>query len=389
MRGSRRGRAVVLAVGAAVILAAVSFARAQFGYGYGDGYGYGYYGDAFSLEDFLEDFEFQEVAPYELLQRCPGCDQQVIEPTIALAAFGGLPGGNGWRQAVLASTAYRNDTPRGESCTAAVRSLFQLVCGGDESCEIEARYDDLCLNTQSAAVARSCVEVVDLYQNNCMGGCPYDVWWTAGAGALTTGSLGYDGVQCSASVFRAEEGDRFLPPLEFVGVTAPHCLPTLEVSTRVVLRGVTLWDIDPPFDGFANAFPEEPPNFALVEPPLPDNRRQGWLTLGEPAAFVETVFMGFNSLIDSRNRVNDRFRIVESGFSPFFCDASPLCTIVKIDGDTLVHTCQTTRGGSGGALIQRNPQGSGYGGWLLVGINNGSPDRGLVVGNEGYVLRPR
>jgi hypothetical protein len=96
--------------------------------------------------------------------------------------------------------------------------------------------------------------------------------------------------------------------------------------------------------------------------------------------FARTAFQGFNSLIHYRNTAAKQASL-GGARNTLMCDSSPLCTIVDVREGKLLHTCQSTKGGSGGALVQFID-----GAWVLVGLNNGSPSQGLVTENDGLSL---
>ena len=105
----------------------------------------------------------------------------------------------------------------------------------------------------------------------------------------------------------------------------------------------------------------------------------------QPTRFAKTVFQGYNRLIASRNEVLKRVSVDgEHKYSPLYCDSSPLCTIVHRDGGEIRHTCQSSKGGSGGALYQIVDGKVG-----VVAVNNGATRSGQVTENEGFtLLRP-
>ena len=108
-----------------------------------------------------------------------------------------------------------------------------------------------------------------------------------------------------------------------------------------------------------------------------------------PLLFAETVFVGFNSLIALRNEVVEqaRPRVVGETYGALIEDSSPLCTVVHVDSQKIQHTCQSSKGGSGGALYQRVRDGRGNiveeG---IVAVNDGATTRGEVSENRGVAV---
>lgn len=306
-----------------------------------------------------------------------GCDRQVVHPRDAISAFGGGYGASSWVDRVEADQSYGRDggADDGQTCSAAVNALFNFVCGSDTNCEIEDRYDSLCLDDHASDdTQRRCVEVVDSYKAECFGGgCspqmyPHKV-------SIRAGYLKNDGEQpfCSAvAINGAEFGlDDHEVIISAVNDRQDHCVDDIvEGSTIFFGNGVPgkagySFDADGPYDSRAAFYHYTGPGLSNV-------------FAAKPEEFAETVFQGFNRLFHSRNMVNGSQRYSDQRYSPLWCDSSPLCTIVSIDSNRLLHTCQSTKGGSGGALFQNGQ---------VVGLNIGSRGTGLVTNNEAIPIR--
>lgn len=319
-------------------------------------------------------FRADELQRYEIRDcRELGCDRQVVDPERAIYRWGQTYAASGWVERVRAQSAYRQRAVDATTCLGAVRALFKLICDDRPNCEIEARYDAECLGSSASQETKEkCVQVVDAYVERCFG-----------SGCMPVGHIHEQGL-IGGALIRANErpfcsgaGFNMPPPHDTsrwspIAVTVEHCQARRgDVLTR--FRPEAHGHLVDPVDqgGHRVAFSPSVKAFRVEE------RARYPLGVRRPERFAQTLFQGYNSLIASRNRLVDRSRSI----SPLTCDSSPLCTIVTIDGDRLVHTCQSTKGGSGGALIQFID-----GRWSMVGINDGSPGQGLVTDNRGFSI---
>ena len=302
-----------------------------------------------------------------------GCDRQVVEPDATLAKYGHAS--NAWRQRVLAHAHYQPHADDNSTCTGAVRALFALACGGKRNCEIEDEYDEKCLSPSTdQATRRRCVTVVGNYVRQCFGsGCSYTDRGIIGSSLLNEG---HDEPFCSAAGFVL--GSQRVP----VMVTAPHCEGEVREGTWVTgVRGPVTY-----VHGPTDREDRGDLNPALPAYDVDDRSREPFLLKSmQPTRFAKTVFQGYNRLIASRNEVLERVSVDgEHKFSPLYCDSSPLCTVVHRDGGEIRHTCQSSKGSSGGALYQVVDGTVG-----VVAVNNGATRSGQVTENEGFtLLRP-
>jgi hypothetical protein len=297
-----------------------------------------------------------------------GCERQVIDPERTLSRYGYSNGASEWVSRVRSNPLYASRQDENETCSGAVRGLFKFVCNDRTNCEIEDEYKRACVDGRpDQRTAEQCVNVVDTYVDKCFGeGCP----WSPISGGVGGFLIGDDAEPfCSASAFApaSAENDRNSGR----AATVEHCMPKVNSRTRIIrppresseLR--TLGMQNERYGRNIRAFEIN----VSFERPVQARR---------PSMFARTVFQGFNSLIHYRNAVRPA---AASPRSKLTCDSSPLCTIVDVHDGKLLHTCQSTKGGSGGALVQFIG-----GAWVLVGLNNGSPSQGLVTENEGLGL---
>ncbi|MCP4183579.1 MAG: hypothetical protein GY761_09715 [Hyphomicrobiales bacterium] len=253
------------------------------------------------------------------------------------------------------------------TCSAAVKGLFRLVCDGIANCEIEQAYRSSCVRGALAAQeAQECEAVVRNYVESCFGEPPMrpiDGWPAAKLVDRQRNTI------CSVSLVQANNAN------QTTFATSDHC-PLATGDNRV----------------------ERSRNFDLVESVLnnPPDGLNGDIKFGllqdrvfglgmpvrQPVLGQQTFFMGYNDLIAARNDLITMNNLNANRIPALKIDGSSLCTIVSISGSNLLHTCQTTKGGSGGALFQQGDNGSLF----IVGINNGSGAAGQVSENDGIVL---
>lgn len=296
-----------------------------------------------------------------------GPDRQVVSPDAALGEYGSGFGAS-WRSYVEQHPHYSPRSDPEETCAYAVNELFDFACGDHHNCEIEAKYDEKCLSDGlDEGTARRCVKVVGDYARQCFGeGCsPYTLKTIASLLRKSGETVPF----CSAATFVLPTPDSRPEP---VLVTAPHCEERIDDDTVVFGRiqsavlsspaRVERRQPDSPTDGITNRL-----TLYFVD----DFRANDFVPM-RPEIFKPTVFRGFNRLIASRNKVLESSVLSQADlegeptYSALRCDSSRLCTVVKIDGDELWHTCQSTKGGSGGALYQDH----GNGRVGIVGVND-------------------
>ena len=253
--------------------------------------------------------------------------------------------------------------------------MFALACGGSRDCEIEDEYDRKCLLlSTNEATARRCVTVVGNYVRQCFGhGCDPNLQGIIGSRLINSSR---DGPFCSGTGFELGNSDK---P---VMVTVRHCQKEVRKDTQITgfppLRG----DVTR-VSRRTNQEQRGEINPALSVYDVEERSSARYpLRYMPPMRFAETVFQGYNRLIASRNKVLARVSMEgERKYNPLYCDSSPLCTIVHRDAGKILHTCQSSKGGSGGALYQKINGRRG-----IVAVNNGATKSGQVTENEGYTL---
>lgn len=312
---------------------------------------------------------------------CAGCIEQVVSPKKARDQFGGVSGAaSRWRARSLEADQAAIDAEK-VTCDAAVQVLFDTVCDGNRQCVIEDAYGDLCVqdHTNSPETLKSCLTAEATYVDACFG----DGAFLAGADHLSfNGILSADTGEavCSASVatmpenyvasgqdapvqlaFTAEhciDGDN-----QAVGFRAPRSMDLVAAPARRPDHGSELDQLD------ARMFP------------IAFQARFETIQAADPVLFEPTAFCGLNAISMHRRamaEMNNLRNFLHGGK----CDTSNLCTIVSKVGTELRHTCQSTRGGSGGALVQKQEDQ-----FVLVGINEGSDATGVVASNLGISFR--
>ena len=312
-----------------------------------------------------------------------GCERQVVEPTDAVREYGRHPDAHQWLARLGGDGRYRQDADDSETCSGAVKALFKVVCDERRNCSIEEEYESKCLSSQpDEETEQACVKVVDDYVNRCFGGY-YE------ADARIIGSyLTNDGEHeafCSGARIELDSNGGPRPII----VTVDHCNDDVEEDTTKAVGAPTGSNAVMIVSALINSWELSEFNSELKLYHLNGGQRFPSSYM-EPMLFAETVFMGFNSLIDMRNKVLERARDGVGGTrysSPLTYDSSPLCTIVYSDPRKIQHTCQSSMGGSGGALYQwvrdqqKNIVEEG-----IVAVNEGATRSGQVSENRGLPL---
>lgn len=315
-----------------------------------------------------------------------GVDEQTVDPALALSSFGNSFGASAWRSRVENDMNYTS-TPADGPCSLAVKALYREVCGsGRSGCPIEATYSSTCVNNLSGSEQdMRCVKVVDDYLaqcfgNSCMSGNQFrhNIQIHAVLKGNSSGT-------CSSTIVNVGELPslqalqfNYGEPFESVPVSAAHCQHR---------SGDTA---DRKFDG--QAWPRQiedrlenqsglNSNVVVLPTKGPTDSSMG---LAAPEEFRETALLGFNALVELRNKVAQRNGIAE--VPTVVCDGSPLCTVVQINSGDLTHTCQSSSGTSGGPILQNIAQDGQDPEWRIVGINEGSDGTGIVNSNKGWRL---
>jgi hypothetical protein len=291
---------------------------------------------------------------------------QTVSPELAIAMELGKPEAKEWRERVRKASGYELDAL--STCRNAIWALFETVCGGDPFCEFEAAYERRCLNAPNATAATTCVEAVDTYHDLCFGGtCPIaDVDWPA----VTIGRPG--DAACSGALVKDAAGGTVL-------ATVDHCEPY--VGEGAMTRSGQSGYVSAPVSATAAAALGLSDKMRGYSIPT-DRVGEGAASAG-PEEYAVTALLAYNRVLDLRNQVVARFGLTLGRRVPLSCDASVLCTVVDVRSDgELNHTCQSTRGGSGGALVQfidGEPR--------VVGLNMGARTPGIVAFNLGVAIQ--
>jgi hypothetical protein len=291
---------------------------------------------------------------------------QTVSPELAIAIEMGKPEAREWRTRVRDASAYELDAL--STCRNAIWALFETTCGGDPVCEFETEYANRCLNAPNSTTAATCVEAVDTYHDLCFGGtCPIpDVNWPA----VTIGRPG--DAACSGALVEDGAGGTVL-------ATVDHCEPY--VGEGAMTRSGQSGYVSAPLSANAAAV------LGLTDKMrgyhIPSDRVGDGSASAPPEEYAVTALLAYNRILDLRNQVVARFGLNTGRTVPLSCDASALCTVIDVrpDGE-LDHTCQSTRGGSGGALVQfidGKPR--------VVGLNMGARTPGVVAFNLGVAIR--
>jgi len=291
---------------------------------------------------------------------------QTVSPELAIAMAMQAPEAADWLARVRAASGYELDALA--TCRNAIWALFETACGGDPLCEFESAYEARCLNAANDARAATCVEAVDTYYDLCFGGaCPIlDADWPA----VMIGRP--DDVACSGALIQAGPG-------ETVMATVDHCEPYVgEGALNRIGQGDLVSEPVPATATASLGFTQQMRGYYI-----PADRVGDGAASAAPEEFAVTVLLAYNRVLDLRNQVAERFGIGPGPIQPLSCDASVLCTVTEVrpDGE-LDHTCQSTRGGSGGALVQFND-----GVPHVVGLNMGARSAGMVAFNLGAALQ--
>ena len=320
-----------------------------------------------------------------------GCRRQVVEPEAATAKHGSEYGpAREWRDRVANDDSYRADSDDDVTCSSAVKALFKFACDDREDCEIENEYDSVCLPRDTDQdTAEECVRVVGSYVRQCFGGgCEYPIYQDGMVGGWLLDE-GDEQPICSATMVRDVHDSEGAP----VVITVPHCEEKVRPGTTVVR-----WTNNSGVVHLSEKRSEARRKDANPDLPVFEvyKYRKNAMDAWRPTEFAETIFQGYNRLIASRNKVltnlKEQHAVTVEGetlSNPLYCDSSPLCTVVQVEGDEILHTCQSSRGGSGGALYQKIDDGWGVTKRVVVAVNNGATSSGQVTENEGIAVLRR
>lgn len=287
-----------------------------------------------------------------------GVDQQPIDPDAATGTYQDPDTGNtGWNQRVKASEKAKRSAGL-LTCKAAIAALHERVCQDTKKCDLEEEYKSSCVTKHSNVDdAKSCVAVVSDYETACYSGPGLkDFNYTSLSGGGTS-----ERPLCNVASFSHVGQIAF--------ATAGHCVKDHELTSGfhrkyAVEQKFTKTD-DGPFHPSGDfSFLESDDALAFLQGDAYP------LSTGQAREFEPTIFAGNNSLALLANEVSKLNELPEE-FGLYWIDSSALCTVVQYDGGTgeMLHTCQTTRGASGGILVQKHEDAV-----VVVGVNTGPSD---------------
>lgn len=309
-----------------------------------------------------------------------GCDRQVVEPKAVLSKYSDQYGSEGkWRKRVDSHKNYDKN-----ACSSSVKELFNFACGDSQDCEIEDSYDNKCLSrSTNIATLKRCVAVVGNYVSKCFGGCPRRLNNISLDGIIGSKLMNdrNDEPFCSGTGFNLGTIQNPSPVI----VTAPHCQKDVQPGKTMVIGEYPSSGENPVILNSVDQIKRQNinPKLLVYDVRRPSQGTRYPLKYMRPVRFAKTVFQGYNRLIASRNKILETVEVHgESKYNPLHCDSSPLCTIIHIDNGKILHTCQSSKGGSGGALYQIVRDRIG-----IVAVNKGARKSGQVTENEGIALR--
>ncbi|WP_299817591.1 hypothetical protein [uncultured Roseibium sp.] len=297
--------------------------------------------------------------------------EQPVSPDAATGTYGSGPdGGGAWSKRVASWERAKADAGR-LTCQAAMSQLYTLVCPQDGDCDIETAYENRCVRTLQDDDYKQCLAVEKDYVASCFDGqnlraeLPY--------ASISAGGTPEDEVMCNAVSFRFR-GDVF-------AASAGHCLK----------NGSLFSELHRSFPGLVFRLEEQKSDlpFAVggdfafltdLNNGLGGLADQQLLDVAPPVLFAPTIFAAGNKISLLRHLMAKKNSHSEDMHRYWLVDRSPLCTIVSYGEDTgrMSHTCQSSRGSSGGALIQQKD-----GRPVLVGVHVGYSETNSNASNLG------
>ncbi len=315
-----------------------------------------------------------------------GINEQPISPRKAIAQFRrpSLPGSNAWEMRVSERKTERANAGL-MTCDAAISQLYHSICDDPDECVIEDAYQQKCdRNSLSEETYKLCYAAEETYSDACMNGLfPNGFKWDQFSSGGTSEE---EDVLCNFTYFGY--GASADEPFDQTGVvTARHCMEALSEHVEDAYLHLDLEKRQTTnlYQNHGNSLFGGPGELVFVgndDEGLPDFEEWTILSSARPRLFSPTVFAGQNKLAYHRAemvRKNERHNHLGNESWYHMIDASPLCTVVAYDSSAgdMRHTCQTSSGSSGGALIQvvaGIPR--------LVGVHVGFDDGGNNTSNN-------
>lgn len=284
-----------------------------------------------------------------------GVDQQPIDPDAATGTYHDTAlGDTSWNNRVKASEKAKKSAGL-LTCKAAIAALHKRVCKDTTQCDLEVEYQRKCVVQHSNKDdAKSCIAAVSDYRTACFSGPGLENFYIE----LLSGGGTSERPLCNVTSFSHRDRIAF--------ATAGHCAAESDFISGFH-RGVPAKlkfskAEDGPFSATGDfSFLKSDDALAILQ--------AEWhpLRTGKALEFAPTIFAGNNGLAQFANEVSEMNDLPEE-FGLYWVDSSSLCTVVQYDESTgeMLHTCQTTKGGSGGILVQKHEEA-----FVVVGVNTG------------------
>lgn len=347
------------------------------------------------LKDYIlspEDIELGPLAQIMEREISISPDQQFVSPKAARDRYYQSEARE-WRERSEGGDITNSDEVAQLTCDEAITSLFVFVCGGNKGCEVESEYEKRCLLPKELSQYRlnKCLSTEQTYVSSCFATQGLEFGLDVGHYSPYERSIGLirsddnsddENLLASSAIVKTHP-DTFSEEEEHTAVTAAHVVDELEKAYG--FSYVTKFPL------MQRKFKEEREskkidNYLVVgqlEPVGDDHDKLITpLLAARPKLFDRTFFHSLNSISYTRHRMAEKFDLSRNlKYRYELIDRSATCTIAEIDSRRLEHTCQSTKGGSGGALIQLHK-----GEPVIVGINEGARTSGVVSHNVGTNL---
>ncbi len=324
-------------------------------------------------DDFLHEMEAIPISPPS------GVDQQPIQPSRATSAWGGRNfAAQEWKARVNAWKKRQEDAGM-MTCDAAIGVLYTHVCSDTESCDIEAEYESKCAKKHhDQNAAKICVAVVEDYKEACFSG-DSDIYFdfrTLSAGGTSKRPL------CNVVSFNHRG--------TVATATARHCVDNRKTPDRITSRfhqdntdGTSSLEFD--FTRTTEGPFAAVGDFTFVNSDYANQvlLTKSVLASAQATEYSPTFFAANSGFALLRNEVVELNNLDLPTWGLYLIDLSPLCTVVQHSDGELLHTCQSSKGSSGGALIQKNET------WhFIVGVNTGRSSKDSRTTNFAQFATP-
>lgn len=313
-------------------------------------------------------------------------DQQVISPRAARDKYRGV--NSEWatrsEEGDTGGSRILDDGRAVPTCDVAVNALFAFACGGNRDCEIESAYSSKCSGRGLSEVRiQKCLSVEATYVQACYhsaeSSCKPQLQMWGDYGRISTGTNGSveDFIGSATIVKINPEANPTTQP--FAVATSNHVVeeyPTVYYSSYKELANMSS-ESDSAVHVGDYLFLGSSDQLQGAKKPL---------EISSPIEFEQTYLLALNSLSLTRHQMvldNPNISSDELQGRYYHCDSSATCTVALDNGDLLEHTCQSTKGSSGGALVQMQTKNNNETVPVVVGINEGALSSGVVENNIG------